>query len=181
MSIATVAALIGSGVSGCVPVIGTLTLNDLMTGASLATTALTGKSLSDHALSAATGEDCSLMDAVFEEDRHICEVPGSKVTQNEFKGLIGMSQSSAAQPQSTADTPVAADNETDTGADAITASDDASAPRGVSLALAAQANSTSTSAAGNAGSTSDAGTNPTIDLNLVNILTGSGDNTDGAR
>jgi hypothetical protein len=97
--IAAAAVLIGSGVSGCVPVIGTLTLNDLMTGTSLMTTALTGKSLSDHALSMATHEDCSLMDAALEKDRHICETPGSKVTEGEFKGLLAMRETSKPPPQ----------------------------------------------------------------------------------
>lgn len=99
ISIAVAAALIGSGVSGCVPVIGTLTLNDLMTGTSLMTTALTGKSLGDHALSMATGKDCSLMDAALEKDRHICEAAGSKATEGEFKGLLAMGEPSKTQPQ----------------------------------------------------------------------------------
>lgn len=97
--IVAAAAVIGSGVSGCVPVIGTLTLNDLMTGTSLMATALTGKSLSDHALSVATGKDCSLMDAVLEKDRHICEANGSKATEGEFKGLLAMGGPSKVQPQ----------------------------------------------------------------------------------
>ena len=97
--IAAATVLIGSGVSGCVPVIGTLTLNDLMTGTSLMTTALTGKSLSDHALSMATSKDCSLMDAAIEKDRHICETPGSKVTEGEFKGLLAMRETSKPPPQ----------------------------------------------------------------------------------
>ena len=99
ISIVAAAALIGSGVSGCVPVIGTLTLNDLMTGTSLMTTALTGKSLGDHALSMATGKDCSLMDAALEKDRHICEAAGSKATEGEFKGLLAMGEPSKTQPQ----------------------------------------------------------------------------------
>lgn len=99
ISIAVAAALIGSGVSGCVPVIGTLTLNDLMTGTSLMTTALTGKSLGDHALSMATGKDCSLMDAALEKDRHICEAAGSKATEGEFKGLLAMGEPGKTQPQ----------------------------------------------------------------------------------
>ena len=103
------AALIASSVSGCVPVIGALTLNDLMTGTSLFTTALTGKSLTDYALGAVTGEDCSVMGAVLEKDRHICEVNGSKATQSDFKGLIAMGESSKAQPQPTPQPQPAAD------------------------------------------------------------------------
>lgn len=100
-SIWTVAAavLIAGSVSGCVPVIGVVTLNDLITGTSLAMTALTGKSLTDQALSVATGKDCSVMDAVLEKDRHVCEVAGSQATEGDFKGLIAMSKSSPTEPQ----------------------------------------------------------------------------------
>ncbi|MGH6983970.1 MAG: hypothetical protein ACRED7_07560 [Stellaceae bacterium] len=97
------AALMAVGVSGCVPVIGAVTLSDLLTGGSLAATALTGKSFSDDALSVATGQDCSVMDATLEKDRHVCEADGAKATQADFKGLIGMAR---AKP---ATTPIAAD------------------------------------------------------------------------
>lgn len=102
------AALIASSVSGCVPVIGAVTLSDLLTGTSLATTALTGKSLSDDALSVTTGKDCSVMDAVLEKDRHICEVEGAKATQDDFQGLIGMARAKSAPTLTTADGPTAA-------------------------------------------------------------------------
>jgi hypothetical protein len=91
-------ALIAGSVSGCVPVIGAVTLSDLLTGSSLAATALTGKSFSDDALSLATGKDCSVMDAALETDRHICEADGAKATQHDFKGLIGMVRAQPAAP-----------------------------------------------------------------------------------
>ncbi|MGH6996285.1 MAG: hypothetical protein ACREES_11345 [Stellaceae bacterium] len=97
------AALMAVGVSGCVPVIGAVTLSDLLTGGSLAATALTGKSFSDDALSVATGQDCSVMDAALEKDRHVCEADGAKATQADFKGIIGMARAKPAA------TPIAAD------------------------------------------------------------------------
>jgi hypothetical protein len=96
------AVLIAGAVSGCVPVIGAVTLGDLFTGTSLVATGLTGKSLSDDALSAMTGKDCSVMDAALEKDRKICEADGSKATAGDFNGLIGISGSNPAAPQATA-------------------------------------------------------------------------------
>ncbi|GEM_PF-6876714 len=102
------AVLVAAAVSGCVPVIGAMTLSDLMTGASLVSTGLTGKSLGEHALSAATGEDCSLMEAALQKDRHVCEVADSKATRNDFKGLIGMAQATPTSPQPAANVAAAA-------------------------------------------------------------------------
>ncbi|MGH7008062.1 MAG: hypothetical protein ACRED7_06650 [Stellaceae bacterium] len=114
------AALMAVGVSGCVPVIGAVTLSDLLTGTSVAATALTGKSLSDDALSAATGDDCSVMDAALEKDRHICEANGAPATQGDFKGLIGMARAKPAV------TPIAVDVATAASPTAQLAAADAS-------------------------------------------------------
>lgn len=103
------AALIAGAVSGCVPIIGAFTLGDLYTGTSLVATGLTGKSLTDDALGMVTGEDCSMMGAVLEKDRKLCEVNGAKVTQADFKGLLG-ARGTPAQPQTATD--AAADTET---------------------------------------------------------------------
>lgn len=84
------AALFSAVISGCaVPIVGGLTLGEVSTGASLASTGLTGKSLGDQALGAVTGEDCSVMEGVMRDDRHICETPGSPATQKDFKGILG--------------------------------------------------------------------------------------------
>lgn len=84
------AALISAAISGCaVPIVGGLTLSEVSTGASLVSTGLTGKSLGDKALGAVTGEDCSVMEGVMRNDRHVCETPGSPATQKDFKGLLG--------------------------------------------------------------------------------------------
>ncbi|MDE2230347.1 MAG: hypothetical protein KGL11_15070 [Alphaproteobacteria bacterium] len=102
------AALIAAAVSGCVPIIGGLTLSELFTGSSLVATGLTGKSLTDDALGAVTGEDCSMMDAALEKDRNICETRGSPATAGDFKGLIGMAGASPAAPQATTEPATAA-------------------------------------------------------------------------
>lgn len=118
------AALIAGAVSGCVPIIGAFTLGDLYTSTSLVATGLTGKSLTDDALGMVTGEDCSMMDAALEKGRKLCEEHGAKVTQADFKGLLGAHETPA-QPQVAADaptdtqddaSPVAVDTEADTQA-----------------------------------------------------------------
>jgi hypothetical protein len=50
-------------------------------------TAATGKGVTDHALSAATGEDCNLVEGATRKDRDICEPEGSAPTKKDFKGL----------------------------------------------------------------------------------------------
>ena len=95
------AVLIAGALSGCVPIIGAASW--LYTGTSLVATGLTGKSLTDDALGAVTGKDCSLMDAALEKDRKICETTGSKATAGDFKGLIGMANASPATSTTTAD------------------------------------------------------------------------------
>jgi len=70
---ASAAVLIAGAVSACVPIIGAFTLGDLYTGTSLVAAGLTGKSLTDDALGVVTGKDCSVMGAVLEKDRQLCE------------------------------------------------------------------------------------------------------------
>lgn len=102
------AVLIAGALSGCVPVIGAVTLSELYTGTSLVATGLTGKSLTDDALGAVTGKDCSLMDAALETERKICEPDGSTATAGDFKGLIGMASASPAATTTTAAAPLKA-------------------------------------------------------------------------
>ena len=108
------AALIAGAASGCVPIIGAFTLGDLYTGTSLVATGLTGKSLTDDALGAVTGEDCSMMGAALEKDRKLCEEHGAKVTQADFKGLLGAHETPA-QPSAVTDAPT----DTQDGASAV--------------------------------------------------------------
>lgn len=56
---------------------------------SVASTVATGKGLSEHALSAATGKDCNILGSLLEKDRDLCEEPGSPATKNDFRGLLG--------------------------------------------------------------------------------------------
>ena len=107
------AALIAGAMSGCVPIIGAFTLGDLYTSTSLVATGLTGKSLTDDALGMVTGKDCSVMGAVLEKDRRLCEENGAKVTQADFKGLLG-AREKPVQARTAADSQTAANVQPDT-------------------------------------------------------------------
>lgn len=126
------AALIAGAASGCVPIIGAFTLGDLYTGTSLVATGLTGKSLTDDALGAVTGEDCSMMGAALEKDRKLCEENGAKVTQADFKGLLG-AHTTSAQPPAVAD--AAADTPDGASAVAVDSGADTSPPQAKAVAL----------------------------------------------
>lgn len=56
--------------------------------ASLATTAATGKGISEQALSEITGMDCNVMEGIFNKKRDLCEEPGSLATRDDFKGFF---------------------------------------------------------------------------------------------
>ena len=83
-----VVLLVGLATSGCaIPIIGSLTLNQLATAVSMASTALSGKGLGEHALDQITGLDCRLFEGVVRQDREVCEAPGSAATVRDFRGL----------------------------------------------------------------------------------------------
>lgn len=63
-----------------------------------ATTGITGKSLEEHGLDAATGENCDFMAAAFESQRKLCMPNDAPATQHDFGGLIGMMKDEHAQP-----------------------------------------------------------------------------------
>lgn len=69
-----------------------LTISQISTIAGVASTATTGKGLSDHALSFVTGKDCNLVESVLRKDRKLCETPGSPATQEDFKGVFTASK-----------------------------------------------------------------------------------------
>jgi hypothetical protein len=80
---------VGLALSGCAaPIIGSLTLSQLSMIAGIASTATTGKGLTDHALSMLTGKDCNLTEAILHKARKLCEDKGSDATKDDFKGVF---------------------------------------------------------------------------------------------
>jgi hypothetical protein len=63
--------------SGCMP----LLLADVASGAA------TGKTMDEHALSAATHKDCRVLEGIARTDRRVCEEHGAPATEHDFKGL----------------------------------------------------------------------------------------------
>jgi len=90
-AVARICAVIAAGlaVSGCAaPIIGSLTLSQLSMIAGIASTATTGKGLTDHALSMLTGKDCNITEAILHKARKLCEDKGSDATKDDFKGVF---------------------------------------------------------------------------------------------
>jgi hypothetical protein len=82
-------AAIAAGLSGCAaPIIAGITLSQISMVAGAISTAVTGKGLSDQALSLLTGKDCNLTEAILHRNRKLCEEPGSIATAGDFKGVF---------------------------------------------------------------------------------------------
>lgn len=77
--------------SGCgAPLFAGLTLAELSTAGTLISTAATGKGLGEHAMDAATGRDCRVIDAMVRDDRKLCERKNSPALNKDWKGLASI-------------------------------------------------------------------------------------------
>jgi hypothetical protein len=75
-------------VNGCAaPLVGALTINEMFSAFSLASSVLTGKSFGEYAMDLVTGDDCRLLEAVVRSERKFCEPVGSVQTTDDYKGL----------------------------------------------------------------------------------------------
>lgn len=85
------------GLSGCAgPVVGALTLAELASMAGIASTFMTGKDLSEHALSVATGKDCRVLESILSAERELCEEEGSRATDKDFQGVLALMETDPA-------------------------------------------------------------------------------------
>lgn len=92
--------------SGCAgTIIAGLTISELLTAGSIGSSLLTGKGLGEHAMDAMTGQDCRILEAVFREDRAICEPHESVATKDDFKGLVALLDTPAGEQIQIADLP----------------------------------------------------------------------------
>jgi len=90
----TVAA--GLMLSGCAtPIIGALTIAEISTIAGLVSTFMSGRDLTEHALSAATGQDCRILESILSSGRGICEDHGSLATAGDFQGVVALLDNSS--------------------------------------------------------------------------------------
>jgi hypothetical protein len=97
--VSTAVLLLGLGgiISGCAVPIAGIALTDILTGASIITTATTGKGTTEIALDLVTGQDCRFIEGALREDRDFCEEEGSPATEEDFKGLAGLIEDDAPQ------------------------------------------------------------------------------------
>lgn len=99
-----IAVMVAAGLmlSGCAtPIIGALTIAEISTIAGLVSTFMSGRDLTEHALSAETGQDCRILESILSSGRSICENHGSSATAGDFQGVValldGSSNSALAQ------------------------------------------------------------------------------------
>ncbi len=88
---AALTAVLGLSLSGCgAPLIGAVTVGEVLTIAGISASFITGRDLTEHALSAATGKDCRMLESVLRSDRGFCEEHGSTATKEDFGGLMAL-------------------------------------------------------------------------------------------
>ena len=79
------------GLSGCAaPVMGALTVGEVLSLAGLGSTIMTGRDLGEHALSLATGKDCRFLETLLRNGRSFCETQGSAAAMADFPGVIAL-------------------------------------------------------------------------------------------
>jgi hypothetical protein len=77
-------------ISGCaIPIVAGLTLNELNSTTSIFSSGLTGKGLTDHAVSFVLKRNCNLVAGTMRAGRKLCEPRGSAATKKDFGGAIG--------------------------------------------------------------------------------------------
>ena len=72
------------------PIVGGLTLNELSSVSSVATSGLSGKSLTEMAMDLVTGKDCRIMESLMRDERKLCEERNSPATYDDFKGVLSL-------------------------------------------------------------------------------------------
>lgn len=96
--------------TGCAEtIIAGLTISELLTAGSIVSSIVSGKGLGEHALDVATGQDCRILDAIFRENRAICEPRDSQATKDDFKGLIALIDDAGRDQIQLADIPMGQD------------------------------------------------------------------------
>lgn len=86
---------------GCATaIVGPLTLSHISTIATVTTMTVKGKGVGEVAMDVATGKDCRVMEGIVRQSRSICEVPGSRATDDDFKGVFALLRSDGANDRS---------------------------------------------------------------------------------
>lgn len=88
--IATVAVSL-AGLGGCAaPIVAGLTAAQVFTIAGISATIMTGRDLTEHAVSLVTGKDCRFLETLLRNGRSFCETPNTIATKDDFHGVIAL-------------------------------------------------------------------------------------------
>jgi hypothetical protein len=88
-----IAATLAAGlmVSGCAsPIIGALTIGEVASIAGIVSTFMSGQDLTEHALSAATGQDCRILESMLRSERDFCVDHNDATTDDDFEGVMAL-------------------------------------------------------------------------------------------
>lgn len=92
--------LASSALAGCsTPLFAGLTLGEFSLFGSLFSTAATGKGIGEHAMDAATGRDCRIIEGLAREDREVCERRDSPALEDDWRGLASLEDGTQPPPQ----------------------------------------------------------------------------------
>jgi len=79
------------GLTGCAgPIVAGLTGAQLLSLAGLSSTIMTGRDLTEHAVSAVTGKDCRFLETLLRNGRSFCETPNTVATRDDFHGVLAL-------------------------------------------------------------------------------------------
>ena len=97
---ATLLFVLAGALSGCsTPLVAGITLGEVGLFSSLFSTAATGKGLGEHAMDAATGRDCRIIEGLAREDRQVCESKDSPALEDDWQGLASIEDDTQTQLQ----------------------------------------------------------------------------------
>ena len=79
------------GLTGCAgPIVAGLTGAQLFSLAGLSATIMTGRDLTEHAVSTLTGKDCRFLETLLRNGRSFCETPDTVATRDDFHGVFAL-------------------------------------------------------------------------------------------
>lgn len=79
------------GLTGCAgPIVAGLTGAQLLSLAGLSSTIMTGRDLTEHAVSTVTGKDCRFLETLLRNGRSFCETPNTAATRDDFHGVLAL-------------------------------------------------------------------------------------------
>lgn len=80
-----------AGLAGCAaPIVAGLTAAQVFTIAGISATIMTGRDITEHAVSMVTGKDCRFLETLLRNGRSFCETPDTIATKDDFQGVIAL-------------------------------------------------------------------------------------------